>query len=66
MPIPAVPEKTYGPNSTDSATAPRSVMHYWPLAARALRYELARLKTTDQANSDGGSMQRTVPTTTKV
>lgn len=59
MPVPALPEKTYRPNRTDSATAPGSVMHYWPLPGRVLRYELTRLQTSDQANSDCGSMQRT-------
>lgn len=66
MPIPALPEKPYRPNRTDSATTPGGVLHYWPLPACVLRYELTRLKTSDQANSDRGSMQRTVPASTKV
>lgn len=50
----------------DSVTAPGGVLHYWPLPTCVLRYELTWLKTSDQANSDCGSMQGTVAASTKV
>lgn len=66
LPIPALPEKPYRPNRMDNATAPGGVLHYWPLPTCVLRYELTWLKTSDQANSDCGSMQGTVAASTKV